>query len=35
MQIFPILKEEQVALMRADTIKGYVLDELFVVATDD
>jgi hypothetical protein len=30
-----MLKEEQVALIRADTLKGYVLDELFAIATDD
>jgi len=35
MQNFPILKQGQVALMRADTLKGYVLDEAFVVATDN
>jgi hypothetical protein len=35
MQSFPILKEKQVAIMRADTLKGYVLDESFAVANDD
>jgi len=35
MQSFPILKDEQVALMRADIFKGRVLDELFLVARDD
>jgi len=35
MQSFPILKDEQVALMRADIFKGCVLDELFLVARDD
>lgn len=35
MQNFPIIKSDQVVLMRADTHKGYVLDESLAVATND
>lgn len=35
MQKFPRLINHQVALMRADVMKGYILDENFIFATTD
>jgi hypothetical protein len=35
MRQFPDLNDDQVAIMRADSLTGHVLDESFLLAVDD